>query len=233
METINYAIYPSVLDAYLRFKRKDDDETFKSVFDKINHVRGEQTEQQAMGEEFELCVNDMITSIKTGDYSLTLYQDGYYRTKNFKFKADLIDRIATKMQHATKKQEYMEAIIPSHVGNIKLYGIADYTFPEMITDLKTTQNYKCNKYKDHAQHPSYSLIRELNGAPLKAFKYLVSDFDKVYQETYIPTPGMHQKLMITLFEFINFIEYFKDYITDTKIFGVHVHRPITDAVGHA
>jgi hypothetical protein len=218
-QQINYAIYPSVLDAYLRFKRKDDDETFQGVFNKINHVKTEQTEQQAMGEEFEGCVNDMITCIKTGGYSLTLHKDGYYLTKNFKFKADLVEKIASKLEHVSKKQEYMEAIIPSHLGNIKLYGISDYTFPEMITDLKTTSNYKCNKYRDHAQHPCYSMIRELNGNPLKAFKYLVSDFDKAYQETYIPTPVMHQKLMFNIFEFINFIEYFKKYITDTKIFG--------------
>lgn len=216
---VNYAIYPSVLDAYLRFKRKDDDETFQGVFNKINHVKTEQTEQQLMGVEFEQCVNDMITSLQTAEYSLTLDNAGNYITKNFKFKAQIIDKIASKLQHVVKKQEYMEAIIPSHVGNIKLYGIADYSFPEMITDLKTTSNYKCNKYKDHTQHPSYSLIRELNGNPLKAFKYLVSDFDKAYQETYIPTPMMHQKLMVNIFEFINFIEYFKNYITDTKIFG--------------
>jgi hypothetical protein len=213
MEPIKYAIYPSLLDAYLRFKRHDDDETFDALFDKINGVKTEQTEQQLRGVEFEQLINALI------DRQYVNLVDDQYITENFSFKIDLADRIAIRLEHATAKQEFLEAIIPSHLGNIKLYGIADYSFPEMITDLKTTGNYKCSKYKDYTQHPTYSLIRELNGSPLKAFKYLVTDFITDYQETYIPTVGSHQKLMGTIFEFINFIEYYKSNITDGKIFG--------------
>ncbi|MDB5288574.1 MAG: hypothetical protein JWR05_3523 [Mucilaginibacter sp.] len=216
---VKYAIYPSLLDAFLRFKRRDDDETFLSLFDKINKVPGEQTEHQLKGIEFEQCVNDLITGHKTGDFSFTLIQNGFYETKNFKFKADVVDKIANKLQYATKQQEYIEAIIPTTVGNIKLYGIVDFSFPEMIVDLKGTSNYKCNKYKDNTQHSTYSLVRNLNGSPIKAFKYIVSDYNKVYQETYIPNDTLHQKLMFTVLEFVSFIEYFKNHITDTKIFG--------------
>jgi hypothetical protein len=216
---VDYAIYPSLLDAYLRFKRKDDDETFASVFDKINKVQSEQTEHQTKGIEFEALVNDVIGQLNSKVHLTIIEEDDHYITNNFKFKVDVVDKIANKLRFATSQQEYMEAIIPSHVGNIKLYGIVDYDYPEMIADLKTTSNYKCNKYKDNAQHGTYSLIRELNKKPIKGFKYLVSDFDKVYQETYIPTKNMHEKLMFTVFEFISFIEYFKNYITDTKIFG--------------
>jgi hypothetical protein len=213
MEDIKYAIYPSLLDAYLRFKRHDDDETFNALFDKINGVKTEQTDQQLKGVEFEKLINDLI------DGKCVNLVDGHYITDYFSFTVDLVDKIAIRLQQASVKQQYLEAIIPSHLGNIKLYGIADYTFPEMITDLKTTGNYKCNKYKDYTQHPAYSLISEINGNPIMAFKYLITDFNKLYQETYIPTLGMHQKLMATIFEFINFIEYFKSNITDEKIFG--------------
>ncbi|WP_183567426.1 hypothetical protein [Mucilaginibacter sp. SP1R1] len=216
---VDYAIYPSLLDAFLRYKRRDDDETFISVFDKINKVQSEQTEHQAMGIEFEALVNNVIGQLNQKVHLAIIEEEGFYITNNFKFKCDVVDKIASKLQLATAKQEYMETVIPSHLGNIKLYGIADFSFPEMITDLKTTSSYKCNKYKDNAQHGTYSLIRERNGAPLKAFKYLATDFDKVYQETYIPTEVLHQKLMFTVFEFISFIEYFKNHITDTKIFG--------------
>jgi hypothetical protein len=213
MEEIKYAIYPSLLDAYLRFKRNDDDETFDSLFDKINKVKTEQTEQQLKGVEFENCVNARIA----GDTLVLM--GGEYKTDNFSFKSNLIDHIAGRLQYASKQQEYMEAIIPSHLGNIKLYGIADYTFPEMITDLKSTASYKCNKYKDNSQHPVYSLIKKINGDPIKAFKYLASDFNNMFLETYVPTDKMYGKLMLTIFDFINFIEYFKANITDGKIFG--------------
>lgn len=217
METpkINYAIYPSLLDAYLRFKRHDDDETFDNLFDKINKVKTEQTEQQVRGVEFEGLVNDKI------DGKLMTPADDlrYYSSMNFQFKADLIDSIAGKLKNAISRQEYIECILPSHVGNIKLYGIIDFRFPRMITDLKGTENYKCNKYQDNCQHPVYTLIEKVNFRSIDAFKYVVSDYEKRYQETYIPTENMHQKLMITIYEFINFIEYFKSNITDQKIFG--------------
>ncbi len=215
MEEIKYAIYPSLLDTYLRFKRHDDDDTFNAVFDKINKVHTEQTEQQLKGIEFEGLINAKIA----GQELIPADDRRYYLSDNFQFKAELVNKIADKLQLATKSQEYLEAIIPSHLGNIKLYGIADYSFPEMIVDLKTTGNYKINKYKDNMQHPVYSLIKKLNGNPLKAFKYLATDFDNAYQETYIPTVNLHQKLMITIYDFIYFIEYFKNYITDEKIFG--------------
>jgi len=210
---IDYAIYPSLLDAYLRYKKNDDDETFDSLFDKINKVKTEQTEAQLKGVEFEMAINSKLKG-------LSLLQDNdSYITGDFTFKIDLIDKIVERLQFSTSMQKYMEVIIHTHVGNIKLYGIVDYDFPEMITDLKTTSNYKCNKYEDNTQHSIYSLIRKLKGKPLKAFKYLVTDFEKVYQETYIPTDNMFNKLMLTIFEFINFINHFKTNITDEKIFG--------------
>jgi len=135
------------------------------------------------------------------------------------FKMEVVNKIFDKLKLCVSKQQYMEAVIPSNMGYIKLYGIADFEYPEMLTDLKTTEHYSCNKYKDYCQCPVYSLIRKVNGKPIKAFKYLVTDFNKVYQETYIPTEHMHLKLMNLLYEFINFIEYFKNHINNQKIFG--------------
>ena len=170
--TVDYAIYPSLLDAYLRYKRNDDDETFDSLFEKINKIKTEQSDAQLKGVEFEMAINSKLKGLSL------LREDDLYKTGDFAFKVDLIDKIAERLQSATSMQKYMEVIIHTHVGNIKLYGIVDYDFPEMITDLKTTSNYKCNKYEDNTQHPIYSLIRKLNAKPLKAFKYLVTDFEK-------------------------------------------------------
>lgn len=212
---VDYAIYPSLLDAYLRYKKNDDDETFDSLFDKINKVRSDQTEFQQKGSEFEGLVNDAINK----DPLTIAVDDRHYATEHFNFKIEIIEKLKRKLIHATEKQKYMEVIIHTHMGNIKLYGIVDYDFPDMIVDLKGTENYKCNKYEDSTQHPVYSLIRHLNGRPIKGFKYLVSDYDKVFQETYIPSDNMFIKLILTIFEFINFINHFKLNITDEKIFG--------------
>ena len=221
---VDFAINPTLLNAYLRFKDADDDETFESLINKINRVKGESNDSMLKGIAFEKLINDLIDGRKDG---IEVSDDNQYFIVNWKgadeerllFNAKLVNAIAELLKYNSCKQKYMEAIVTSHVGNIKLYGIVDYDFPEMVVDLKGTDKYKCGKYEENTQHPVYSLIRKLNERPIKAFKYLVSDYTREYQETYIPTEQMHQKLMFTIYEFIAFINHFKKHITNTKIFG--------------
>lgn len=208
----DYAINPTLLDSYLRFKRKDDDETFDSLMCKINGIKQEldpevqQTIQD--GINFEELVNRLLD--KKDDKSW--YSDAIGNI-------GIAMAIQNKLQHCVGMQVYQEAFIKTPYGIIKLYGIIDYDFPEMIVDLKTVVHYSCGKYSDYSQHPMYSLIRELKGNPLKAFKYLITDFNRVYQETYIPSNHMYTVLMQNVYEFIAFINHFKPHITNTKIFG--------------
>ncbi|RZJ89603.1 MAG: hypothetical protein EOO20_10510 [Chryseobacterium sp.] len=221
---VDYAITPTLLNAYLRFKDADDDETFESLINKINGVKGDQVDAILKGIAFEKLVNDLIDGNKD---DIEVSDDNQFYIVNWKgddeerllFNAKLVNGIAERLKFNTGKQEYMEVVIHSHVGNIKLYGIVDYDYPEMVVDLKGTEKYKCGKFEDNTQHPVYSLIRKLNNKPIKAFKYLVSDYTREYQETYIPTEQMYQKLMFTIYEFIAFINHFKKHITNTKIFG--------------
>jgi len=220
----DYAITPTLLNAYLRFKDADDDETFESLINKINGVKGESVDAILKGIAFENTINDLIDGNKD---RIDVSDDNQHFIVNWKgddeerllLNAPLVNGIAERLKFNTGKQKYMEAIIHTHVGNIKLYGIVDYDYPEMVVDLKGTDKYKCGKYEDNTQHPVYSLIRKLNDRPIKAFKYLVSDYTREYQETYIPTEQMYQKLMLTIYEFIAFINHFKKHITNTKIFG--------------
>lgn len=220
METkkIDYALSPTLLDSYLYFQKINDDESFTAIFNKINKVYSEQTELQQKGSEFEKIVSDKIIELNSGIKSLEKIDD-LYHTDNFSFKADLVDKFGNKLRYAKTQQELISAIIPSSVGNIKLYGFVDFGFPEMDADLKTTSQYKLLKYQKNCQHKSYSLIRKLNGVNLKKFYYLVTDFERYYQEAYIPNEKMYRELMEVIFEFIAFINYFKGYINNNKIFG--------------
>lgn len=209
---IDYALYPSVLDAFIRYKKADDDETFDSLLDRINKVKHEQTEDQLKGIQFESEINRVLIG---GDVSDIKYTEAH-------------KEIAARLVNCTDVQKYIEVVIKTRVGNIKLYGIVDYMFGEMAVDLKGTSNYKLNKYKDSTQHQIYSLICKLKGKPLKQFKYLVTDYEKVFQETYIPSDNMFSKLIYTIYEFVDFIEYYKANITDEKIFGKET-RPVNPA----
>lgn len=219
-QDVDYAIYPSLLDAYLRFKRTDDEETFSALFDKINGVKSEQTEQQLKGVLFEQCINDLIDGkdIQLSDDAKS------FKCGPFAFKIDLMYKIASKLRKCRMKQNYIECIINTKVGKIKLYGIADYRFDDMLVDLKTTASYKVNKYTDskdikYTQHLMYPLIKKHLGTPISAFKYVASDFENDFQETFIPTENMEHKLMAIIYEFIVFINHFKVNITDMKVFG--------------
>jgi hypothetical protein len=216
----DYAIYPSLLDAYLRYKRHDDDDTFAALFDKINKAPTEQTDVQRKGVVFEQCVNDLIE----GKSVASCPASTHYVCGQFLFKIELINKIADKLRNCKKKQYYIESIMTTKVGKIRLYGIADYAFDQMIVDLKTTGNYKINKYTDskdlkYTQHLVYSKIRKEMGKPLDAFKYVVSDFENDFQETFIPTQTADTKLMQIIFEFVAFINYYKANITDGTVFG--------------
>lgn len=203
-QKVDYAIYPSLLDAYLRYKKNDDEETFISLFNRINKVPQDEVPEHVLkGIEFEKTVNFILAGNKV---------DADVHTS-------VLEQVTHKLSNQTGMQKYEETIIDTPVGRIKLYGIIDYDFPDMIVDLKTVVEYSCNKYEKYAQHPTYALIRKNNGQPIKAFKYLITDFKRVYQETYIPTEQMYQKLMFTIYEFIAFINHFKKHITNTKIFG--------------
>jgi len=218
---VDYAIYPSLLDAYLRYKRNEDEETFISLFDRINKVKQEEVPEHVIkGIEFERLIGEVINSNHTHQHEFLKKDSEIYKANEFEFNATVVNKISDKLLRRTSEQKYEEALFETPYGNVKLYGIIDYDYPEMIVDLKTVVSYSCGKYKDYAQHQCYALIREKNGNPIKAFKYLVTDFKKVYQETYIPSKIMFDKLMFTVYEFIAFINHFKKYITNKKIFGL-------------
>lgn len=212
----DYAITPSLLDAFLRFQRNEDEETFTSLLDRINRVEHEKGENQLKGIAFEKAVNAVILLL----VNHTVQPTADITVDGFTFDGNLILTIASKLQHCTSKQEYMEAIFDTHVGRIKLYGITDFGFPEMIVDLKGGEDYSFGKFKKRTQHLMYPLISITNGKPIKQFKYLVSDYRNYFIEPYTPTQNNFDKMWINVFEFIRFLNHFKKHITDTKIFGL-------------
>jgi hypothetical protein len=190
-----YQITPTLLDAFARFERHQDEESFNDLINKINRVKSDQTDHQLKGIAFENEVN----GIKS----------------DFYFEPNIISDIQSRILNNIGSQVKISA----EVNGINFYGIADYVFPEMILDLKGTGNYYYGKFKKKNQFPVYSFIKELNKEPIKQFKYLVSDYVNVYQETYIPTQKIYDDLLEFTGEFIRFINHFKSRIINPAIFG--------------
>ena len=208
---IKYSIYPTLLDSFYWYKRFPDTK-FSELIDKINRVKTPMPIAALKGIQFEKCVNDCINGIvleKKGKEVVT---------ENFYFNNDLIYKIANKLKNAKTKQEFISGIVKTKFGLVKVYGFVDYSFPEMYVDLKTTSMYKIGKYKINNQHKAYSLIAKVNGNPIKEFNYLVTDFTRFFIETYKCTEKLHQEFITELEDFIDFLEYHKELITDKTIF---------------
>lgn len=190
-----YQITPTLLDSFTRFERHQDEESFNDLINKINMVKSDQNEHQLKGIYFENAVNGLII--------------------DHEFDKDLIKSIQSKIANNIGIQVELSA----EYENIRFYGIADYVFPEMILDLKGTSNYYYGKFKSKNQFPVYSFIKELNKEPIKQFKYLISDYKNLYQETYIPSQKVYDNLINTTNEFIRFLNHFNKHITNKKIYG--------------
>lgn len=190
-----YQITPTLLDAFARFERHQDEESFNDLINKINRIKSETTEHKLKGIAFENAVNGLKS--------------------DFYFEPDLISKVQSKIINNTG----IQVEISAEYNNVRYYGIADYTFPEMILDLKGTGNYYYGKFKKKNQFPVYSFIKELNKEPIRQFKYLVSDYTNIYQETYLPSQKVYDDLLEFTGEFIRFINHFKKHITNPAIFG--------------
>lgn len=215
-DKIVMSLYPSLIDSlmWLRIMKNREDK-FQELINKINRIKSDEIPVAALkGIQFEDCVNTILKGGK-----LTIIED-VYSTNDFVFTKSLVDKIAARLVNHTKQQEYIQAIIPTSIGNVKVYGFTDYTYPDKIVDLKTTGSYKIDKFKDNAQHGCYSLIKKINGKPIKEFIYLVSDFNQVFVEKYDVNSAMQDEFNEKVVDFYEFITEHKDLITDKKIWGL-------------
>lgn len=203
-----YAFYPTLLDSYFRYKRSEDELSFIQLFDKINKVEQEADEARLKGIAFEELINQMIDS---GNVNCI---DGMFLSGDFSFKEAVVLRIYDKIKRCSKIQSYQEAIIETPKGRVKLYGMFDYKFPEMTVDLKTTSSYSFGKYEENMQHKFISLITKD-----KEFNYIATDFEYVFFENYWLTDKVRKQCIADVCEFIDFINHFKKFITNTKLFG--------------
>lgn len=204
----DYSFYTTLLDRYFRYKKSEDELSFIQLFDKINKVESEPDEARLKGIAFENLINEMITTENVNCIN------GMFLSNDFEFNESIVLKIYEKLKRCSKIQSYQEKIIETEKGKIKIYGFFDYKFPQMTVDLKTTSNYSFGKYENNMQHKFTSLLTDD-----EEFNYISTDFEYLYSENYWLTDKVRKQAMTDIFEFIDFINYFKKYITDGKIFG--------------
>lgn len=206
-----YALPPTLLDNYFRYKRSEDELSFIQLIDRINGIRTEPDEARLKGIAFEELINHMIEV----ENSTLQIENEMVLFKGFEFKSSIVYKFYDKLKHCSKIQSSMEKIIDTPRGKVKLYGIFDYEFPNMMADAKTTASYRYGKYEDNMQHKFTSLMTDF-----KEFNYVATDFEYFYMENYWLTNKLRKQAIIDIVEFIDFINFFKKLITNTKIYGL-------------
>lgn len=195
----NYSIYPTLLDSFYWAKIKG---TWQELLDKINRVEViDYSESALKGMRFEALINNTL--------------DGELFDQQTEFDCDLVDRIATMVCNNVGKQKYIERIIKSKYGNIKLYGYVDYAFNDHYIDLKTCEKYKPDKYRNYSQHKFYPFV-----GYKPELTYLITDFKRIYTETYAITEKTTSELFVEITQLIEWLEVHRSEITDTKIFTI-------------
>lgn len=213
MTKVKYQIYPTLLDSFYWYKRGYNEK--QELIDKINRVKSEMPEAARKGIAFEAVINMLL---KSNNHPL-LMDSEYYKGDGFIFGAEIVNKIAAKLINAKKQQEYIQANVQTPVGAIKVYGFIDYSYDDMLVDLKTTGSYKKDKYAINNQHKCYPLLAQLNGKNITKFNYLVTDFSRMYIEPYVHTKAMRDEFIFNLVEFTEFLEANREIITDKKIFN--------------
>lgn len=204
---VKYSIYPTLLDSFYWAKRLG---KWQELLDKINRVKpvGEFPVAVRKGMCFEQVVNQILNKVTTRKVN------GFYEAEEFRFDEWVVESAVAKLTACQDKQQYIQGIVQTEYGSVKMYGFVDFVYSDFYVDLKTTENYKAGKYTINAQHKCYPLI-----GGKKHLTYMVTDFKRLFYETYQFTAELKEQFIFELSEFIEWLEIHREEITDNKIFN--------------
>lgn len=185
---IAYRFYPSLLNTYSRFLQGKLSE--QELLDRINRVPIPQTEAQYRGVSFEDAVLKGIGEEQ--------------------FDAQLLQAVRQRLpKPIVKTQAYCQY----QIGDVLIYGFVDVLGKKEAVDLKTTSHYSADRFlQDHQNF--YLPALYLRG--VRQMRYLITDFDQVYEEIYEAETDFTGQLE-ELYDFKTFLEERRDLITDAKV----------------
>lgn len=148
-----------------------------------------------------------------------------YNNREFVFPLDLCWEFARYYEGAVT-QQYVEALLPTKYGAVKLYGYIDELMPDCVHDIKTTSSYSVGKYKENFQHLVYPYCLNMGGCKVNKFEYNVVEFSgknhTTYTELYVYDEERDTKRLREHCEdLICFINDNRHLITNKKIFNIY------------
>lgn len=148
-----------------------------------------------------------------------------YNNREFVFPLDLCWEFANYYKGAVT-QQYVEALLPTKYGAVKLYGYIDELMSHSVHDIKTTGNYSVGKYKENFQHLVYPYCLNMGGSKVDRFEYNIVEFGKTSYSTYTELYNFDferdtKRLREHCEDLICFINDHKSLITNKKLFNIY------------
>lgn len=139
----------------------------------INGVAQEPSEAADRGTCLNEIVDCLLGNRPRGDVRWS-GSDGFYKAVKgdftFLFDRGLVDSL-TLMLQSSVAQYHLDHAYDFEGGRIRLHGYADYIFPTMIWDLKTTGKYTTEKYAQNWQRHVYPVVAVDSGELVKCEKF--------------------------------------------------------------
>ena len=206
MSEPNYAIYPTLLDAFTSWQNSGEiwekywgradnppctpDEfeqgQLRELIDKINRVPQPFSEAAERGTAFNAILDSIVAERWTeGLNAITTDGEGGeyqnfvadFRGHVYRYGRGVVEDIAGRLRGAIAQQA-VEGVISTHRGDVRLYGYADYIMPSKVIDLKTTSAYAFGKYATSWQRYVYPYCLEQRGCDIDGLEFLVVEFKK-------------------------------------------------------
>ena len=219
---VKYNIYATLLDSFNYWL--ENDEPVEEMINKINRVPISDKKaltRMEKGTKFEEMINRLS---KTGPVALEYefeyndFEKGKYQIQ--KVDPNVVERIILEISDS-KQQMKVEYSLKTRLGFVNLYGYLDFIKEDKIIDLKTTSNVEIGKYYEHFQKDVYMLALNADGIEINEFVFLSTDFRSLIKESYYFDEKLSKNRLTTSVEhLIEFLEKYKDRITDKKIFNL-------------
>jgi hypothetical protein len=187
---VKYRVYPSLLDEFGRFLAGK--VTKENLLKRINRIRdfNEETFQRMQrGIRFEKAVLKDI---------------------RHDFKPQIINEVKSMLPKDFSSQFSISFIYE----DIQVYGFADVVGERRIIDLKTTANFRPEKYQNGFQNLYLYALKDYGA---ETMEYIVYDFEKIHHLVYKIEEIDFQPYFDNMLAFREFLNENRDEITDQKI----------------
>lgn len=186
---MNLKVSPSYLQMFLNFRNGKYNDTQETLIKKINReAEFLETEAMRKGTAFHKMTENNVP-----------YDGDKVKYGWWDFDAKVVNEIIEERKDFYH-EKYVERLIDTRFGPVKLYGYVDDINGGVVQDLKTCANYWGLQYADSVQWKTYLYC---TGA--HTHTYIITDFTNIYYEEYHWRPENELELKRDIEDYFEFV----------------------------